>query len=271
MGLGLAHPPDVQGADRLAVDQQRDDDHRLRLDRRTGTWTERGSVGVVGEHGLAVVDDPAGDARSQRALVGKDLVGEAVAGEDGSTDRRAAWSTRYTVRESYGTMALSESAMRSRTPAGIQGRQESLVDVEETALALQLVLQLDLLAMEPLDVLGVDERLDRGGREDRQRDLIVVVEPVAARGRHDDDALDDLALEHRHDQASTPVGRSPRTRLRGSSRASSRRSGRPCSATQPVRPVPIGIAAPPSAGVVVPRIVPSNASASQVPVSWSTR
>ncbi len=51
----------------------------------------------------------------------------------------------------------------------LQGREQPLVDVEEPALALELVLELGLLAAEPGEVLGVDQRLDRRRREDRQR------------------------------------------------------------------------------------------------------
>ena len=94
VGILLAHPPDVQRADRLAVDHQRDDDHRLGLVRRPGdldrAWIRQR---VVGQDRLAMVDDPAGDARAQRALVGEDLVREAIAGDDrapdpGRADRR---------------------------------------------------------------------------------------------------------------------------------------------------------------------------------------
>ena len=82
----------------------------------------------------------------------------------------------------------------------IERREQPLVDVEQAPLAVQLVLQLDLLAMQPIHVLGVDERLHGRCGEDRQRHLVVELEAVAADGRHDDQALDDVLLEHRHDQ-----------------------------------------------------------------------
>ena len=56
------------------------------------------------------------------------------------------------VSESYGTIALSESAMRSSTPAGSSDRQQALVDLEQAPLALELVLELLLLAPQALEV-----------------------------------------------------------------------------------------------------------------------
>ena len=85
--LVVAHPADVERADRLAVDEQRDDDHRLGLERGAGdldrAWIE---VGAVGQDGLAVVDDPAGQPGPERDLVGEDQLGEAVAGDDRAAD-----------------------------------------------------------------------------------------------------------------------------------------------------------------------------------------
>ena len=47
--LGVTHAPDVERADRLAVHQQRDDDHRLRLERRARDLDRaRVQVGLVG-------------------------------------------------------------------------------------------------------------------------------------------------------------------------------------------------------------------------------
>ena len=63
----------------------------------------------------------------------------------------------------------------------VERRQEPLVDLEQPALAVELVLQLGLLAVQLLEVLGVDDRLGRVAGEDRQRRLVVGVEPVAAR------------------------------------------------------------------------------------------
>ncbi len=83
MGLAAAEPPDVQRPDRVTVDQQGDDHHRLGFERRVrhlnGPIVE---VGIVGEDRLAVLDDPAGESVADGPLVREDLLGEAVAGDD---------------------------------------------------------------------------------------------------------------------------------------------------------------------------------------------
>src|SRR5690349_23744093 len=50
------------------------------------------------------------------------------------------------------------------------------------------IFHLVLLATQPAQVLGIDQRLDRGRREDRQRHLVLVVEPTDTGRGHDDDA-----------------------------------------------------------------------------------
>ena len=71
----------------IAIDHQRDDDHRLGLEGRAGhldrAWVE---VRLVCEDGLAVIDDPAGNADPERALVGQDQIGEPVACDHGAPD-----------------------------------------------------------------------------------------------------------------------------------------------------------------------------------------
>ena len=79
--------PMLSVPDGVAMDQQRDDDDRLRLERRARHLDRpRIEVRLVGEDGFGVIDDPAGDADPQRALVGEDLVGEAVARDDRAAD-----------------------------------------------------------------------------------------------------------------------------------------------------------------------------------------
>ncbi len=196
----LAHPPDVQRADGLAVDHERDDDHGLRLVGRPGDL-DRARIRhrVVREDRLAVVDDPARDARAQGALVGEDLVREAVAGDDGAPDPGGpidAIDRERVVRDDR-LERVGDEVQHARR---VQGREEPLVDIEQAPLAVELVLQLDLLAMQPVHVPGVHERLHRRCGEDRQRHLVVEIEAVAADGRDDDQALDDVLLEHRNDE-----------------------------------------------------------------------
>ena len=70
---------------------QRDDDHRLGLERRARDLDRaRVEVGVVCEDGLVPVDHPAGDPDAERADVLHDHVGEPVAGDDRPPDRRLA-------------------------------------------------------------------------------------------------------------------------------------------------------------------------------------
>ena len=78
----------------LAVDQQRDDDHRLGLERRArapGPSADRGGRGSRGRPRRG--RHPAGDPGAERALVGEDEVREAVAGDDRAADA-ATRSTR---------------------------------------------------------------------------------------------------------------------------------------------------------------------------------
>ena len=140
--LASASPirPMFKRPDRLAVDHQRDDDDRFGLIRRPRDLDRsRVAAGVVAEHGLAVVDDPAGDARSERALVGEDLVGEAVAGDDrpahpgGAVD---AVDGQRVIRDDR----LERIGDEVEDAGRLEGRQESLVDVEQAALAFELVL-----------------------------------------------------------------------------------------------------------------------------------
>ncbi len=89
MGFVLAHPGDVQGADHLAADRQRDNDHRFGLERRArDLHGARVEVSVIGQDGLVPVDDPAGDPDPERADVVHDHVGEPVTGDDRAADRR---------------------------------------------------------------------------------------------------------------------------------------------------------------------------------------
>ena len=137
-------------------------------------------MGVVGEDRLAVVDHPAGDPDADRAGVVEDHVGEPVAGDDGPPDARLAVAAvdrqrvvRHDRLERVGDHL--EDALR------VEGREQPLVDLEQPALAGELVLELGLLAVQLVEVLGVDDRLGRVAGEDRQRRLVVRAEPVAAR------------------------------------------------------------------------------------------
>ena len=87
--LGVAHPADVE---RARSPRRSTRSGTTIIDSGSngvpGTWTERGSRWAsFDEHGLAMVDDPAGDAGPERALVGEDEVGEAVAGDDRAAHR----------------------------------------------------------------------------------------------------------------------------------------------------------------------------------------
>ncbi len=270
-GLGLADAPDVQRADGLAVDQQRDDDHRLGLE--WGAWDLDGArieVGHVGQHGLGVVDRPARDAAAAGDLVGEDLVGPGVAGDD-----RPAGPGRP-VHAVHGQRVVRDDGLQRvgdqvQHAGGVEHREQPLVDLEEAALTVQLVLQLGLLAVEALEVLGVDQGLDRRRREDRERQLVLGIEAVAPEGRNDDDALDDGLVDHRHDEHGFDlIGRREEVCPRIAP-GITERIGRACSATQPVRPWPIRRRRASAPGSLVPRSVPSNASGSHIPVAWSTR
>ena len=62
----LADPVDVEGSLQRAARDQRDDDQRFRLERGPGHELDaRIEVRLVREHGLAMLDGPAGDADAE--------------------------------------------------------------------------------------------------------------------------------------------------------------------------------------------------------------
>ena len=218
-GLRAAHPADVERADRLAVDEQRDDDHRLGLERRPGHLDRaRVEVGLVGQDRLAMLDHPAGDPGPERALVGQDQVGEPVAGDDRPADAGGAVDPVHRQRVVRHDR-LERVGDQVQDAGRLEGRQEPFVDLEEAALAVELVLELHLLAMEALHVGGVEQRVGGVAGEDVQRRLVVAVEAVASVLGDDQHAVDGLLVGHRHEQSRLgPVARheveSPRVAAR---------------------------------------------------------
>ena len=137
---------------------------------------------LVGEHGLAVIDHPAGETAADRPVVGEDQVGEVVARDD-----RAAEPGR-TVHAIDGQRVVRDDRLERigdevKDAAEVEGEQQALVDVEEAALALQLPLEFPLLALEALEVAGVHHGLRRVRGEDRQRRLVVRIELIAPDAR----------------------------------------------------------------------------------------
>ena len=195
--LRLAHAADVERADRLAPDEQRDHDHRLGLERGAGHLDGAGvEVRLVGQHRLAVVDDPAADADAERALVGEDQVGEAVAGDDRAAHAGSpvhAIDGQRVVRDDD----LERIGDQVKDAVRLEGREQALVDLEQAPLARELVLQLGLLALEPADVGRVDQRLGGVAGEDPEGGLVIRVEAVPTTFGDDDHAVDDVLEGHR--------------------------------------------------------------------------
>ena len=80
----LADAVDVERPLELAARDERNRDQRLRLDRRARDEADpRVEVRLVGEHGLAVLDRPAGDALAEREALAHDLVRPLAAREHG--------------------------------------------------------------------------------------------------------------------------------------------------------------------------------------------
>ena len=168
VGLGLAHPADVEGAQDLAFDEERDDDQQFVLRRRTRDQDgPRVGQRVVGEDGLLAVDGPAGDAGFQRGLVAEDDLGEPVPGDDGTADAplRVDPVDRQRVVRDHGLQRVGDQLQDARR---IEGREELLVDGEEAPLTGDLVLELGLLVAELLETFGVDQRLRGVAGEDRR-------------------------------------------------------------------------------------------------------
>ncbi len=198
--LDPAHAREVEGADDVARTEQRAHEHRLGLLGRARDL-ERPVVemGVVGEHGLAAVDRPAGDPRIQRALVLEDHLRVAVAGEHGAPhlDRAVdAVDGQGVVRDHD----LERVGDHLEHAARVEGGEQALVDLEQPALALEAVVQLVLLAADLPERLGVDHRLGRVAGEDLERPLVVLAELVVANLGHDDHAEHPRLVRHRHQQ-----------------------------------------------------------------------
>jgi hypothetical protein len=206
-GLCFAHPPDVERADRLAVDEQGNDDHGFRLERGAGhlhgAWIE---VRLVGADRLAVVDHPAGDPDTERALVRQDQLREPIPRDDGAPDagftigtvdrQRVVWNDRLErIRDQV------EDAGR------VEHRQQPLVDLEEATLAFELVFQFDLLPPQALHVACVDNGVGSVPGKDRQGRLVVRGELIVAVLGHDEDAVNGALVHHRHEQGRSRLAR----------------------------------------------------------------
>ena len=85
--------------------------------------------------------------------------------------------------------------MPSRTGATVERRQDRLGDLEQRALAEQLLLERGRLLAQPLGGVGVGHRLGGEARIDHQEAKVVIAELVETELREDEDA-DDVVLEH---------------------------------------------------------------------------
>ena len=109
---------------------------------------------LVGADRLAVVDHPARDPDAERALVGKDQLGEPVAGDDGAADAGlpiGAVDRQRVIRNDR----LERIGDQVEDAGRLEHRQQPFVDLEEPALAFELVLELELLPAEPLHVVAL--------------------------------------------------------------------------------------------------------------------
>ena len=173
-----------------------------------GTWTERGWRCAW----LARTASPWSTTQplipdAERALVGEDQVGEPVAGDDRAADAGGPVDLvdgQRVVRHDR-PQRIGDEVEHA---GGLERRQQPLVDLEQSSLALELVLELVLLAAQPLHVGAVDQGLGRIAGEDRQGHLVVGVELVGAVLRDDDDPVDDAVEQHRDEEHRLrPIGR----------------------------------------------------------------
>ena len=118
---------------------------------------------------------PAGDADAERALVGEDQVGEPVAGDDRATHAGLAVDAvdgQRVVRDDD----LQRVGDEVEDARRLEVREEPLVDLEESALARELMLELDLLEPDPLHQADVLHR-DRDVVAERPRQVGLVGRP----------------------------------------------------------------------------------------------
>ena len=171
------------------------------------------------------------------------------------------------VSESYGTMALSESAMRSRTPAGSRVESSrSLTSSSRRWLSIWCSSSACWRWSRPR-FSALTRAWAAYAGEDRQRHLVVGVEPVPALRRHDDHALDDVLVDHRDEEHRLGLVRAPTTMPRASPAASPRRTGSAVGGDPAGQALADRDPQRGRVGVVVPRNVPSNAIGSHIPVA----
>ena len=101
-----------------------------------------------------MVDDPAGDPDADRPGVVEDQLGEPVAGDDGPPDAGlevAAVDRERVVRDDR----LERVGDQVEDAGRLEGRDQALVDLEEPALPVELVLELAAAGDEPLELVAL--------------------------------------------------------------------------------------------------------------------
>ena len=200
VGFLPAHAAHVERADDLARHEERAHDHRLRLlGRARDVHDPRVQVGVVGQHGLAVADRPAGDAGVERALVAQDQLREPVPGDHGPPHPGGPVHAVDRQRV-VGHQRLEGVRDHLEDATRVQGGQQPLVDLQEASLALETVAQLLLLAVDLAERLRVHQCLRGVAGEDLEDPLVILAVLVVARLGQDDDAQDTRLVGHRDEQ-----------------------------------------------------------------------
>ena len=83
-------------------------------------------------------------------------------------------------------------------PSRVEGRDKLLADVQEASFGRDLLLEEIVLALEGLDVVGVDDGLCGVPSEDRQGPLVIRTVLVRAGLGDYEHPLDRVAVGHRH-------------------------------------------------------------------------
>ena len=136
-------------------------------------------------------------------------------------------------------MVFSESAIISRTPCGVERRDQALVDLEQAPLAGEPVLAARRRWRSSWSsCTDVDDRLGGVAGEDRQRGLVLGAEPVAARRDTTITPVDDGPRSTSGRRASIPAPRSEEPPQRAAGPRRRRRRGRSRCARRPSRSAP---------------------------------
>ena len=192
---------DGQDADRATTAAERDDDQApIGRPDVVPEVVDAGVVALVAdEDRLVVVDDPGRDPGLARLPRLEVVGGVDAAGGDRRQDlgRRVHDLDRDVVAADQPAEPVGDAL---EDAARVEGGQDRFGDLEELALAAQLLLERERLLAQPFGRVGVGHRLGGQARVDDEQPQVVVGEAVEPQLREDEDAEDLVVEDHRRQE-----------------------------------------------------------------------